>query len=286
MLAMRTGALATASAMLIALTASAANAGQISIWNSGDYGSTADGARFMAGSFGEAGTGSPLDPFQRTKTETSGAQNGYNSDASHGDLNFDSRDENGLDYVRSVRIGDLGYVSAGGADHYALFLDANEPISGGTGIDITDLQVYVSSDTSFIDPENHGGYTGTTYDSSDNGIAGIAPVWSLDNATNGDMTITVNAALCDAPGLCETGQGDMTLLIPVAHVGDNPDDYFILYTEYDRASKRGANYVGLEEWRHASSGRHAAPVPEPSSAMVFALGLGVVGSRIRRGCSA
>ena len=148
------------------------------------------------------------------------------------------------------------------------------------GAEVTDIQVYVSSDISFVNPEAHGGYTGTTYDSSDNGIAGVAPVWTLDSAVNGDMTVGVNGNICDAAGLCVAGHGDMTRLLPTALLGTNPEDYFILYTEYAFASKFGPDFVGLEEWRHA------APVPEPTSALVFALGLGFVGSRIRRGRSA
>ena len=270
MLAMRTGALATVGAALIALSAPGANASSIDIHSLGDGGETNDGVVFYSETVNGEGEGAPLDPFQRTKTDgTSGTQSGYNSDASSDDLNFDSQDESGLNYVHSVQIKDMGTTMVDGEENYVLFFDSNEPLSSGQ-IDITNIEVYVSSDLSFMNPEAYGGYAAVLEGNE---------AWSLDNATNGDVTISVNSSICDAPGVCEAGHGDVTVLIPTALVGGNADDFFVLYTEYARASKLGADYVGLEEWRHA------APVPEPTAALVFALGLGVVGSRVRRGRS-
>jgi len=273
MLAMRTGSLATVGAALIALSAPVVNAANISIQSLGDDGYTSDGVYILSGTIqGEGehgGAGKPLDPFQRTKTGTSGYQSGYNSDASTSDLNFDSQDEDGLNYVHSVQLMDMGTIQVDGEDNYVLFFDANEPIGGGGGIDITNIEVYVGSNVSFMNPELNGG------------LAGLGDAaWSLDNDLNGDMTIAVNSAICDAPGLCAAGHGDIAVLIPTALVGGSQEDYFVLFTEYAAASKLGSDFVGLEEWRHVKA------VPEPTSALVFALGLGVVGSRVRRERSA
>ncbi len=278
---------------LLLLRATPADALTIEILDIGDSGVTADGTVFEADpnptspSTGTGvfepfvrieGTGSRKDPIQNGNLQL-----GFNSDAKSPDINFDTK--NGSDWTRSIMLGEVGTVQRDGITFLEFSLDANEEgraDSKKNQIDIIDVQIYVSSNPSFADPESSGlgvygtGYTGTPFDSTDNSLLGVAPVWTLDSAANGDVTVILQASICDSNGQCGSGKGDLSMLIPLDLVPGDPGDFLVFYTEYARAADPSG---GFEEWR-----TQLTPViPEPRSLLVFLTGLAVVAhSLVRR----
>jgi hypothetical protein len=130
---------------------------------------------------------------------------------------------------------------------------------------------------------NGTGYTGTPFNSPFNGPAGgsssllgYAPVWTLDSALNGDVTVVLQVSICDSKGQCGSGHGDLGVMIPQNLLSGAPTDFFVLYTEYSRGNS------GFEEWRFFDQPIH---VPAPASMVLLASGLaGVVAlATVRRG---
>ncbi len=253
-----------------------AEAATIEILDIGDTGSASDGTIFVgdpAPTAPSTGTGvfEPFVRIQRASNGGGGLQNGFNTDAKDPDINFDTKD--GSDWTRSVRFGELGLVTRGGSSYYVLQLDANQDGSATSAknrITITDMQIYIGSDPDLANPEATGtgvdgtGYTGTPFgDVASNGLLGLTPVWALDSAANGDMSVVLQASIWDTPGQGGSGHGDLAVYIPSALLSGAPDDFFVLYTEYDKAND------GFEEWRFGPG----AQVPEPGTLLLLGSGL-------------
>lgn len=258
------------------LRAAPAAALTIEILDLGDTGVTADGTLFEADPNPKSPSKGPgaFEPFVRIAGKGSrkdGLQLGFNTDAKGPDINFDTK--NGGTGTRSITLGQVGTVQKDGVTYLEFSLDANE--EGGAQseknqIDILDVQIYVSSNPSFAAPEASGlgvdgtGYTGTPFDWTDNSLLGVAPVWTLDSAANGDVTVVLQASICGRSGQCGGGKGDLRMLIPIGLVPGNPGDFFVFYTEYARAAGPSG---GFEEWRTV--------IPEPSPLLTVLTGLAV-----------
>ncbi len=206
-------------------------------------------------------------------------QRGFNTEAKEPGINFDTK---GGTWTDSITLGDVGTVTRNGTRYLEFALDANEPgrfDSIENQIDITDIQLFLGPENPLANPEAYG--LGTSFDSD--GVLELGSnadlIWRLDNATNGNVTVTLQASICDAPGQCGSGHGDMTLLIPVGELdlpaGFSLDDNLVFYTAYDRAGGSGS---GFEEWRHGSG----PPIPEPRAWLSFAAGGLIVGWATRR----
>jgi len=249
-----------------------AHAQLIKIWCTADEpcgessGTTVDGTIFEA----EANPTTPatgtgvFKPFVRVQ-DSSGTQSGYNTDTGNPDINYDTKA--GL-WTHSVLFGDLGTVDIGGLSYYQFSLDANENGNAGSDankIDLTAIQIFLGGEK-LKTPESFGGYTGTQFDGSaaDNELAGYAPIWSLDNATNGDVTVNLQASICDTAGQCGSGKGDLKLFILESLLKGNAEDYFVFYTEYNNVGS------GFEEWNYLAK---SVTVSEPGTLAMLGLGL-------------
>jgi len=257
---------------------------EINILDIGDTGTTADGTVFTGDpnpSEPSTGTG-VFEPFVRiealgSSTSPGEMQNGYNTDVTPPNTNYDTK--GGSDWTRSITLGEVGIVTVGGVDYYQFVLDADEEGKAGSlanQIVLTDVQIYLSDNPLFATPELSDGYTGTIFDSTDNSFLGEAPDWTLDSAENGDVNVILNASICDTPGQCGSGHGDLEMLIEVASLVGDADDILVFYTEYDLASNPSG---GPEEWSTRSS---TTPIPEPSAALLFAVGTLFAAGAIRK----
>ncbi len=94
-------------------------------------------------------------------------------------------------------------------------------------------------------------------------------MWALDSATNGDVSVVLQASIFDKPGQGGSGHGDLAVYIPTSLLAGGPNDFFVLYTEYARAND------GFEEWRFNSG---AAQVPEPATMILLGSGLAGIGA--------
>jgi len=292
-----TGTLACAALAVPAV----AGADTIKILDVGDYGYTEDGTYFVGDpNPTEPSTGTGVfEPFVRIQGTGHGwcddqlvescdsdstQQLGMNTDVRPNKTNYDTK--GGSHWTRSITLGEVGIVEINGVTYYEFLLDANEEgraTSDANQIELTDVQIYVNSDAMFANPELSGlgidgtGYTGTPFNSMDNSLLGYDPAWSLDSVENGDVTVLLQASICDNKGQCGSGHGDMAMYIPTELIDGDADDYLVFYTEYNRASNPNG---GFEEWSTRSTQTPA--VPEPSAALVFAMGMLVTGARLRR----
>jgi hypothetical protein len=266
-------------------------AATISILDIGDSGTTADGTIFVADpnpTSPSTGTGvfQPFVRIQRSTGDGGGLEHGFNTDAKEPDINFETK---GGKWTRSVRFGELSTIDG----YYWLSLDANQlgcSQCDRNTITLTDMQIYIGSDPNLANPEatTSGvagtGYTGTPFDSPFNGPAGGSssllghlPIWTLDSAVNGDVSVILQVSICDSNGQCGSGHGDLGVLIPQALLSGTPHlptDFFVLYTEYSDGNS------GFEEWRFFDT---PAPVPAPSALIVSASVLvGLVGRAVIR----
>lgn len=206
-----------------------------------------------------------------------GPQQGFNTDSKEPDINFNAK---GGKWTTSITLGDAGTVTRNGTRYLEFALDANEPGRVGSVenlIDITDIQLFVGPN--LADPESLGLGTSFLANGQLDLGANANLIWRLDNAVNGDVTVELAASICDAPGQCGSGHGDMRLLIPVSALdlskGYSLSDNLVFYSSYDRA---GGATGGFEEWRRGTG----PPIPEPTAALVFAVGAAIVGGVTQR----
>jgi len=74
------------------------------------------------------------------------------------------------------------------------------------------MEIYIGPGLSIPEASRTGiertGFSGTIFDFDDNqtddtltGVfPGISPIWSLDNSTNGDVDVVLQASICDTKG--------------------------------------------------------------------------------------
>ncbi len=181
---------------------------------------TVNGAVFNQGFFQPAGTGF-INSFVRLQSPgNSTTQQGYNT--SGRPLAFD--ENSSPQFTRDLTIGDLTTVSLGGADYYEFLLDANEPNAATRFISLDQVQIFTSAT---------GGQTTTN-------VASLGDlVYDLD--AGGDNWIHLDASLDSG-----SGEGDMTMLVPVSAFGNvGPGTFVYLFSRFgDNHAAQG----GFEEW--------------------------------------
>jgi hypothetical protein len=162
-----------------------------------------------------------------------------------------------------------------------LSLDANQLGKAGEDINkivITQMEIFIGPGLSSPESSKQNtGYTGTLFDAdnnpTDDKLLGQSWRWSLDSAKNGDVDVVLQAAICDTPGQCGSGHGDLNVFVPVSKLGSfKPTDNFVLYTEYLYAND------GFEEWKFSDA---PGQLPEPGTLALLASGL--FGLRFFRG---
>lgn len=263
-------------------------------------GITTDGTKFIADpnpTSPSTGTG-VFEPFVRIQRSTGNSgdyqvvdfdadgqvddrvrsENGFNTDAPQADISYDTK--NGK-WTHALQWGDIDTSNGG----ITLQLDANQ--LGGSDtlknqILITDMQIYIGSNPDLANPEatdlgdENSGYTGTPFNPGDNSLLNQNPEWTLDNGTNGDVDVRLQASICDSNGQCGSGHGDLSVFIPLTALASTTyadTDYFVFYSEYLKPND------GFEEWRILTTkdGGGGTPgggeIPEPSTLALVGFGL-------------
>jgi len=186
-----------------------------------------------------------------------GEQVYYNTD---GAIEFDTKQgqTGGTNWTHSVEFADIS-----GGDSITLVLDANEPTGRQDeylNIHLDDMKIYLLDAPDVTD-----------YDPILGQLGGEDPVWTMDSAINGDVTIDLFADICPVRGQCGSGHGDFFITISLADFDNLDGQYFYWYNENSFAAD------GFEEWKVLIN-----PIPEPSAALLFGLGAVIFGARSRR----
>jgi hypothetical protein len=263
-----------------------------------------DGTMFNASpnpSNPSTGTG-VFQPFYRLQTPTGqcgsdgclnvkgnsvSTESGFNTDhTTTTTMNFDTKP--GL-WTHAVKMSDLQIIPGG---YIVLSLDANEAGSATSlqdQIALTQLEIFIGPGLGDPEASNTGingtGYAGTQFDAdnnqTDDKLLSKGARWSLDSATNGDVDVVLQASICDTPGQCGSGHGDLDVFVPVSLLGNfSPTDNFVLYSEFLYPSG------GFEEWKFSSAsgtnGGGNGQVPEPGTLALFGVGLAGLWSMRRK----
>ena len=217
------------------LIATAATADVVDLTALGSSGNV-NGALFNQGFFQPAGTGF-INSFVRIQT-TSGNQTveqGYNTSGRPVAFN-ELTDPN---FTRNLTIGELNTVSVNGTDYYEFLLDANEPNAGTRFISLDQVQIFTSENGSQ-----------TTTD-----IASLGSlVYNLDAGS--DSWIRLDSSLDSG-----SGEGDMTMLVPVSVFGNAGAGTFVYL--FSRFGDNIAANAGFEEWAVRGAG---TVIPTPNAA--------------------
>jgi hypothetical protein len=212
------------------------------------------------------GTG-VFQPFVRGQRLGSGPNNlpegeqvYYNTD---GAIEFDTKQgqTGGTNWTHSVEFADIS-----GGDSITLVLDANEPTGHNDGylnIHLDDMKIYLLDAPDVTD-----------YDIATGQLGGEDPVWTMDSAINGDVTIDLYADICPVKGQCGSGHGDFFIEIALADFENLDGKYFYWYNENSLAAD------GFEEWKVLLN--PGTQVPEPTAALLFGLGAVIFGAGSRR----
>lgn len=186
-----------------------------------------------------------------------GEQIYYNTD---GAIEFDTKQgkTGGTNWTHSV-----SFDSISGGDSVTLVLDADEPTGSGDSylnIHLDEMQVFL------LDAPDVTGFNTVTGQ-----LGGEDPVWTMDSAINGDVTIDLFADICEQNGQCGSGHGDFFIDIPLSQFANLDGAYFYWFNVNSLAAD------GFEEWKVLEN-----PIPEPSAALCFGVGAVLIGTRIRR----
>jgi hypothetical protein len=236
----------TAAATLMGLAATtAAPATTLDLTTNGASG-TLNSALFQQVNPQPTGTG-VIDPIVRMQASTT--EQGYNTDTRP--VQFDELTD--PNFTRSIQLGQVGTVSLSGVTYREFTLDINEPNNGPNSLLTLDkLQLFLSPTKTNTYPN-----LGTK-------------IYDLGAG---------NAVLLDAALTHGSGSGDMFALVPDSFfAGHSPTEYLYLYSHFTKSSG------GFEEWGviQSVSPTPGPSVPEPSSAMVSLIGVGILGMRRRR----
>ena len=230
-----------------------------------------NGAFYLATEIeGAAGTGL-WDSFvriDRTPPPPEYLEEGYNT--SSRDVRYDENtDPNFTRDLQLFEVRIVNFTAPGEADpvsYYEFLLDINEPKGGGKNLlSLDDVQILLS-DAPIPDP---GGGTVPTIEAL---IADPAYslVYDMDAAPDGESAVKLDFKLLGSG----SGRGDMTLLVPVAVLGDKPingNKYVTLYSHFGGLVDPPEEWTaadGFEEWAVRDGvidEQTITPIPEPVS---------------------
>jgi hypothetical protein len=230
-------------------------------------GATGGTAQFIQGEV-NAGTGVFPSFVQITGSGGGTVKEAYNTTANNTLNNGSSATFN-----HEITVADLELVTVDGVDYYQFLLDINENSGNGNEFLSLDDVVIVISDTA---------------NQSVQGIPSGTTVWDMNNPTD---VVLMDYSL--EPG---SGDGDMTLLIPVADftaAGADAEDFVYLYSKFGSVGVVGTGKNakdfgvsdGFEEWALRTTPTDIPDTPDGGATALMLgmamLGLGVVARRTK-----
>lgn len=233
---------AAGSAAAVALSAAAPAARGAFVDLTTSMSGSINGALYQRADFRPAGTGF-IDSFVRIDTNSEVKQ-GYNT--SGRPVAFD--ENTSPNFTRNITYGDVPTVAFEGVDYKEFILDINQAASRPL-ISLDKVQIYTSA-------------TGSQTTSNVSSLGTLR--YDMDAGT--DSWVTLDYRLNSG-----SGQGDMSLLVPVSFfAGVGGSDFLYLYSLF---GEHNPNNAGFEEW--ALRGGEGPAVPLPPGAALVASGLGL-----------
>ena len=219
---------------------------------------SANGALFYRADFQSAGTG-VIDPFVRIQHDNGPSNNGHSGNGIEQGYNTSGRpvqyDELTDQHTHDLTFGEVPLVTIEGTTYLQFILDINEP-NGGTQslLSLDQIHIYTSATGSQTGLENTLGMLRYSLGAFDN-----------------DNTVTLDYNLNSG-----SGQGDMTLYVPLANfAGAIASDFIYLYSHFGGLDADHRTGDGFEEWAVLS------PVPAPGALALLGIA-GILGGRRRR----
>jgi hypothetical protein len=219
-----------------------------------------NGALFFRADFQSSGTG-VLEPFVRMQHDNGPSNNDHSDNGREQGYNTSGRpvqyDENtDPNFTHDLLFGQIPTVNIAGTDYKEFFLDINEPLGGTQALLSLDQVKIYTSDT--------GSQTGL-----ENTLGTLR--FSLGASLN-ENTVTLDATLNSG-----SGQGDMTMYIPLANfAGVADDDFVYLYSHFGNLDGDYRTGGGFEEWSVGTI------IPTPGA--IWLLAIAALVSRRRRRC--
>ncbi len=228
---------------LVLLTAPRLEATEFNLYTSAGLSATINGAVYTQG---EIGSGTGIFP-SFVRVQANGTEQAYNTTANY----LNNTNDNTHNYA--IQVKNLTEIVQGGISYYQFNLDINESGGGQEFLSLDRVMIGLSGTGNLAVPITSAQFT-----------------WVYDMDASG----TDNRVLMDYSLEAGSGKSDMSLLVPKALFGSDPNSYVYLYSQFGLKGGVWDSSDGFEEWAYRTSTTQRVP---DGGATAFLLGLSMLG---------